>query len=546
MTTAFNVIAAGSLLLAAQGAYAAQSSDSSVPAANASVVQAASAASAASAPGTANAASAVSVASTASTTVAGSAPPSAAAATPASSSLLQAQTETRQNPPGVGLPVPSVPPGEGPAARQGPLAHVGDVLEEHGVSLGLLFTNAYFANPSTGISPGKSADYGALFMKATVDLDKLVGIPDTQFNITESWNRPSHNTKTYLFQTGSAFTPFPVEPESTDLVKFTLSHDLFNKRLHIEYGRMNLNDDFMVTTMCSGCVNSTMANVLDAPGVTKSVWGARMAYALSRNTRLGLGVIEDNTDIWQNTTGWDWRTRTRTGWTGIVNVLHETDFSETRYPLKAEAGIYHRTSPYQDALYNVDGSSQALNSSGTPLEHGRGTWGFYGQARKVVWRADEASGPVPRNVALYGGAFITPGPGQSYPIEAYGGAEYGGFLRNNPAAMVGSTVRYIRLSSERALYEQQARAAFTGMLNASTGGAVPVVNEGVARNTFTFDVHGQFGLVPGVLVQGFAQYFLHPNTAVLASVSTTPIRSGWMVGMFLVVDLGRITGLSRP
>ncbi|MFP3759111.1 porin, partial [Cupriavidus sp. SIMBA_020] len=79
---------------------------------------------------------------------------------------------------------------------------------------------------------------------------------------------------------------------------------------------------------------------------------------------------------------------------------------------------YHRTSPYQDALYNVDGSSQALNTSGTPLTHGRGTWGFYGQARKVVWRADEASGPVPRNVALYGGAFITPGPGQSYPIEA--------------------------------------------------------------------------------------------------------------------------------
>lgn len=458
---------------------------------------------------------------------------------------LHAQTETGQNPPGVAMSIPSPPRSEGAPEWHGPLATMGKVLDERGIDLGLIFTNAYFANPSTGISPGKSANFGALFMKARIDLDKLIGIPDTQINFIESWNRPAHNTKSYLFQTGSAFTPFAVEPESTDLVKLTLSHDLFDKRLHIEYGRMNLNDDFMVSSMCSGCVNSTMANTLDAPGITKSVWGGRIAYALSRDTHLGLGVLEDNPNIWQNTTGWDWSTRSRTGWIAVANVLHEKDFADANYPLKAEAGIYHRTTPYQDALYNVDGSSQALNPSGTPLEHKNGTWGVYGQARRVVWRAEEANGPIPPNVALYGGAFVTPGRGQSYPIEAYGGAEYGGFLSNNPAAMFGSTVRYIRLSSERALYEQQARAAFTSTLNAETGGAVPIVNQGVARNTFTFDVHAQYGLAPGVLLQGFAQYFLHPNTAVLASYSTTPIRSGWMVGAFLLIDFGKILGLSK-
>jgi porin len=196
-------------------------------------------------------------------------------------------------------------------------------------------------------------------------------------------------------------------------------------------------------------------------------------------------------------------------------------------------------------LYNTDGTSQALNSSGTPLKHGDGTWGIYGQGRQVIWRDDDSHGAVPRNVAAYGGVYITPGPGQAYPIEAYSGIEYGGFLKNNPAALVGTTVRYIDLSSERATYEQQARYAFTSMLNAESGGAVAVTNESVARNTFAIDVHTQFGIVPGVLAQGFAQYFIHPNTAVLASVSQSQTRSGWLIGAFLVIDLGKLTGLAK-
>ncbi|MCP1120373.1 carbohydrate porin [Robbsia andropogonis] len=447
--------------------------------------------------------------------------------------------------PNIGMPLPSGGHGDAPGLRQGPLAGFGDWLGKYGVDLGLLLTNGYFNNPSTGVSPGKSANYGSLFMSATIDLDKLIGIPDTQINFVEAWNRPAHNTKTYLFQTGSAFTAFPVQSESSDLVKFTLSHDLFDKRLHIEYGRMNTNDNFMVPTMCSGCVVSTPAITLDAPGVTKSVWGARVAWQLTQYTKLGLGVIEDNSDNWTTTSGWNWTTRTRAGLIGIANVTHDTDFKDSRFPTKYEVGVYHKTTPYTDSLYNTDGTSQALNPTGTPLKHTSGTWGFYGQGRKVFWRDSDSKGPVPRNLAAYGGAFITPGPGQAYPIEAYSGIEYGGFLKNNSVALVGTTVRYIRLSSERALYEQQARYAFTSMLNGATGGAVPVVNNSVARNTFTFDVHAQFGIVPGMLVQGFAQYFLHPNTAVLASVSQAQTRSGWMVGAFLVIDIGRLTGLSK-
>jgi porin len=424
-----------------------------------------------------------------------------------------------------------MPPGM-PERKKGPLSEIGNALDAQGVNLGLVLANAAFANPSTGTSTGNWANYFALILSADVDLTKLAGIPNTQFHFVEAWEPPSHNTFSYVFQTGSAFTLVPVQSVNSDLAKFTLSHDLFEKRLHIEYGRMNVNDDFMVPRMCNGCVASTPAITVDVPGFTKSVWGARMAYQLSPQTRLGLGAIEANSALFPQSSGWNWSTRTRTGIITVANMSYTTDFADSPYPLNAEVGLYHNSTPRVDDLRNVDGSSQALNPRGIPLTHGSGTTGFYGQGRKVVWTGKGAPGPVRPNVAMYGGAFITPATGQSYPLEAFAGVEYGGFLENSPITLIGTTVRYIRLSKGRALYEQQ--------LSTVTGwGSDPV-----PRDTFQFDVHGQYGVAPGILINGFVQYFLHPNRNRFF-LAIGPSRSGFAVGAGVIVDLGRLSGLTK-
>jgi porin len=332
-------------------------------------------------------------------------------------------------------------------------------------------------------------------------------------------------------QTGSAFTPLVPVTARNNLIKFTLSHDFFDKRLRVEYGRMNLTDDFFVATMCAGCIVSTPAiTELGVPGPTKSVWGARLAYTLSPHSRFGLGVLEDNSTLFRSSSGWDWSTKTRTGYSGVANYTYTTDFADSHHPLKAEAGIYHSTTPYSDALYNTDGSTRSLNPMGTALKHKSGTWGVYGHGRKVVW-ADGARGLVPENVAVYGGALVTPGAGQSFPLEAYGGVEYGGFLKDNPATLVGATIRYIQLSSKRAKFEQE--------LSTVTGNG----SGNVSRDTFSFDLHAQHGIAPGVLLNGFAQYILNPNR-MHGGPAMGPTRSGWMFGVALLVDLGRLTGLA--
>lgn len=422
------------------------------------------------------------------------------------------------------------PPGSARPPRMGPLSGIGDILEQHGIDLGLYVANGHFTNRSTGVSPGKSVDYFELSVSANADLRKLIGVPNTKVHFTEVWQPPSNNTAKFSSQVATAFAPFPPTQRNSSLVKLTLSHDFFDDKLHVEYGRMNLTDDFMVATMCSGCFAATPLITLGVPPRDRSLLGARMSYAVSDHARLGFAAVEDNFALQSRADGWDWGSSTRKGWITIGNLTYTSDFSDSAYPLNAEVGVYHNNTPYNDALRNVDGSSQALTFPfGTPLTHEGGTWGMYAQARKLVWKAAGTDGPVPANVALYGGAYVTPGAGQAYPVEAFAGIEYGGFLKNNPVALVGSTWRYMRLSDPRAKFEQQ-------LGDASGFGSK------VYQNTFAADVHAQYGLAPGILINASAQYFLHPNrVGPFASAGTS--RSGWLLGTFLIVDLGRISGL---
>lgn len=439
----------------------------------------------------------------------------------------------------------AVPVGPGAPLPAGPLTEFGNGLRDKGINLGLTLFNLNYHNPSTGITPKQSGNYGMLFMSAGLDLDKLMGLKSTQLNITEVYNRPAHNVDRYLFMTGSGFTPFPVITTATDLANLTLSHRVMDGKLRIEYGRMNLNNDFMVGNMCSGCILSAPATVLNAPGISKSSWGGTLRYELDAGRTVGLGLLQDNPGNWQTTNGWHWSRGHSEGTIAVANYTQRRGFDAPGLPYKLEAGLFHTSARYDDPLYNTDGSTQAQNRAGTPLRH-RGRSGGYFQGRQVLWRG--ASGGfggfgAPENIAAYGGLVLTPGASQTYPIEAYAGTEWSGFMPSNPLALVGAGLRYIQLSERRAQFEQQARAGYTMALNMATGGAVPVVDEAVARNMFLFDVHGQIGLVPGVFVATSLQYLKNPNAMIPATLK--PIRSGYMFGISLVVDFGVLSGLAR-
>lgn len=433
-----------------------------------------------------------------------------------------------------------------PPMPRGPLADVGDELRDRGVSLGLVLFSGQFRNPSTGISPGHSSNFGMLYFNVGLDLEKITGLRGTELNISEVLNKPSYNTSTFLFQTGSGFTPYPVIDKTTDLARFTLSHRTLDQRLNLEFGRMNLTREFMLVDMCAGCLFSAPATVMNQPGVSKSSWGASARYQLDEGSTVGLGVLEDNAAMWQRTSGWKWRHDTATGYMGILNYTVKRGFDRLEHPYRIETGVFHTTARYDDPLYNTDGTSHVQQPAGTPLQH-TGKTGAYFQGRKVYWRpgAGQPAGGMgaPENLAAYGGVLYTAGAGETYPLEAYTGTEWSGFLPSNPVALVGSTLRYIQLGRRRALYEQQTRAGFTSMLNMVSGGAVPVVDQPVSRNMFALDLHGRIGLLPGVFLESAVQYLKNPNAMI--PITQERIRSGYMFSLVLLADFGALSGLSR-
>jgi porin len=426
------------------------------------------------------------------------------------------------------ISLPSGDDGKTSPVYSGPLAKVGKTLHDNGIDLQLDYVDIYQNAPSFGVAGGSSANYGMFILGATGHLT-----PDLRINLVETINAPTDNVDNYLFDLSNAFFPVPIVNSDTDLTRLTVEADLFNDRLTIEGGRMGLNHDFMKKGFCGGigCIPSTPAISLNMPGEALSVWGGRMAYRLDQTNTLGLGVIEDNSDNWQNGNGWDWGTGDSKGYIAIANISHEENFMQNSNPLKYEIGAYHRSTPYDDALYNSGWGNPTFGANTTIVTHDGGTSGLYGQFRKVAWSKPSDS-PIPENIAVYGGLFHTLGDGQAYPWEAYAGAEYSGFWKENPLATIGASVHYIRLSEERAQYEQNARRFFSG------------INQKQPQDTFMVDVHASTGLFGNGMLDLGAAYIINPNNSILADYSTGREKNGVVLYATLVFDLGGSLGLS--
>ncbi|MGV1954077.1 carbohydrate porin [Agrobacterium sp. 22-214-1] len=409
----------------------------------------------------------------------------------------------------------------------GPLSDAGKWLHDSGIDIHLDYVDIYQNAPSFGFEGGSSANYGMFVFGATGNLT-----PDLRIKWVETINYPSYNTDNYLFDLSNAFFPVPVVDSRTDLTRLTVEADLLDDRLQIEAGRMGLGQDFMTRGFCGGlgCLNSTLATTLNMPGEALSVWGARAGYHFTPNTAIGFGIVEDNPDNWQEGNGWDWGKGDAEGVIAIANLTHQESFFDNPNPLKFELGAYYRSTRYEDALYNSGWGNPTFGPAPTIVEH-EGTTGVYGQVRKVVWSAPGA-GPVPENIALYGGLFHTFGDGQAYPWEAYAGIEYSGFWAENPVATIGASIHYIGLSEKRAEYERNARLFFSG------------IDEKQPRDTFMFDVHGSVGLFEhGVLDLG-AAYIVNPNTSVLADYSSGRQKDGFVFYATLAFDISGGLGLS--
>ncbi|MVA20438.1 porin [Agrobacterium vitis] len=402
----------------------------------------------------------------------------------------------------------------------GPLAEAGRWLHDNGIDLRLDYINIAQRAPSFDF---RKVGYGSFFIDVTGSLT-----PDLRVKFAETVNLPNDNVTGNL----TAFLPPVVGVTDTALARFSLEADFLDDRLTVEAGRIGLARDFSIKGFCSGisCINATQGVSLNLPDDVRSVWGARGAYKLAPNTTLGFGIIEDNPDNWQHGEGWNWGAGDAEGAITVANIRHEETFLESAKPLKFETGVYYRSTPYEDALYNSGWGNPTFGANTKTITHDGGTTAIYTHTRKVIW-SDPANGMFPENVAVYGGVLHVFGDGHSYPWEAYAGIEYSGFWKANPLATIGASFHYIRLSEKRAEYERNARLFFSG------------VDQKQPKDMFMFDVHGSTGVFGNGILDFGAAYIINPNSA-FADFSTARQKDGVVIYAALAFDLSTVLGLS--
>jgi porin len=402
----------------------------------------------------------------------------------------------------------------------GPLAEAGRWLHDNGIDVRVDYINIFQQARSFDF---RKVGYGSLFFDVTGSLT-----PDLRVHFAETVNLPNNNNTGNL----TAFLPPVVGTTDTTLARFSLEADFLDDRLTVEAGRIGLARDFSIKGFCSGisCINATQGVSLNLPDDVRSVWGVRAAYKLTPATTLGFGLIEDNPNNWQNGQGWDWGYGDAEGYITAANIRHNETFLENAKPLKFETGVYYRSTPYDDALYNSGWGNPTYGPNIKTITHDGGTFATYTHARKVIW-SDPTNGMFPENVAVYGGMLHTFGEGQSYPWEAYAGVEYSGFWKKNPLATIGASVHYIRLSEKRAEYERNARKFFSG------------VDEKQKQDMFMLDLHASTGVFGNGILDFGAAYIINPNSA-FADFSTSRQKNGVVIYAGLAFDLSTSLGLS--
>ena len=303
----------------------------------------------------------------------------------------------------------AMPSGVARFQRDNPIGKQLRTFEAAGVDLALDVVGNVAANPVGGVRQG-SAESHWVSAAADIDLEKLVGLPDTKVHVQGAWfsgdslGRDSIGNSISFQQTWR-----PVA--GPRLTQFNIEHD-FGK-LNILVGRAAVNSYFNNSPF--NCVFMSNTSCLTAYGgisdigitaFPNSSWTAKARYAIDTRWYVQAGVFEyDNELNLKGKGGLDFSLGKGTGVLVANEVGYQTTFADERLPRRYKAGVYLNTDGGQSPYYDRNGASSVV--SGLPrVTQGGNRVGLYAMADQTIQRA---AGKSTRNLALFGRVFYNVG-----------------------------------------------------------------------------------------------------------------------------------------
>jgi porin len=446
----------------------------------------------------------------------------------ASAQTVQTQTAAAPNQP---APAPvsyaggTLPTSAWSSNFVGPLAGIAKPLFNWGFRFDLTDSDQMLDNVSEGVPGHKGVFANTNKLKATVyiDLQKLIGDPDAQFRISETFHTlKEHGGTNNGFQTDSGSAALSIVHQNTTepntLSWLSYDQKFLNGQIDWEIGRMNP-QLLMYTPNCDNimtCTDDLLGYDASLPGPSFSTWTNKLIYNFTPTAYVQWILSEVDLHD-QKTRGFHFGTDGDTGYINMAELAFKTNYKQTAYPYFWELGGWDENLgvPYKDPL-----TSQLVSS----------TTGVGIQGQNIIWREDNGAtnSQSNRRLGTVVRLFATPDNSNIYQGQLEVGLNVYSLFPSRPNDVWGVKVTDFMLGG----HENKA-------LNIAQ---LKVTGDTIARNSQYLEINGHVQLTPQVAFEPVVMYAINPDSFI-TSKSPAP-TGGFIVGAFVTINFGQMLGLA--
>ncbi|WP_454887134.1 carbohydrate porin [Sphingomonas oryzagri] len=382
------------------------------------------------------------------------------------------------------------------------------------------------ANPVGGVSHGFAESHWIDF-SADLDLDKLIGLPDTHIYARGADFEGDSLGKTNIGSSISfqqTWRPVP----GWRLTQLDIEHRFGRLKviagrsaLNTYFGASPLNCVFMSNTACL-----TAYGPITAIGITafpNSSWMGLGRYSFSRKVYAQVGVFDYNNDLnLAGKAGTDFSFFKGSGTLIAAETGYETTFANDRYPRRFRIGIDINTDAGTSPLYDKNGQPAGISGLARTTQTGT-RLGIYALGDQTISRPDPKS---PRNLAVFGRVFYNAGAKSTIDWFASAGFVKTGTFKGRDNDTIGFIVSNTHFSDDEVEYLRELRAKAGGR------GTPP-------RNEIIGEVNYGFAAAPGVRLLPNLQYVINPDP-IYATKYPRDIPSAIVVGLRIDVRFAQL------
>jgi porin len=403
----------------------------------------------------------------------------------------------------------------------GDLGGVRTDLENHGIYLRLNATAEFAGNVSGGIKQGATSANQVAFL-ADIDWQRLAGVTGLSTHIIIV-NRSGGNDS-HLFGDNVS----PVQEiygagggVAAHLVSAYAEETLFDRRLDIALGWMNVENDFASSPLYCNYMNNALCGDPKAlPGgdighsaFPDAVWAGRVRIRPVPDIYITTGIYDVNQDLYSNAdrSGFEFGVPRSSGVYVPVQIGYEPKLGNDRLPGHYVAGFGYDSSRFKSF------SSALPAGSGPPASSHDGNTQFWLLADQMLVR--NGNGDQDGIIALAG--FVHNNADNSpYANQYFAGLLDRGFWRARPQDAVGLLFSYIEMSG--ALGKVQAAESELG---------IPISNAatGIQTHEMILEANYNIHVYRGVDFRPEFEYVIRPN-------AQSTIRNAAVLGFKLNVE----------